>query len=185
MGLAIAFELLGTNCAKLSAGLRLVRPTVFMYITYGISVSFLAAALNNGGINNNSLSAAAAVEGGNGGDGATKFDPAPIASTNGLDLGAAYAAWSGIGTIVAALLGVFLYGETLVPTQVIGIVLTIVGVSMVNLVPSTAGTLAGVPDSATGTDGVTDFITVSTAMNIAAGSSNTYGSFDTTNSTNI
>jgi multidrug transporter EmrE-like cation transporter len=173
--LAIAFELLGTNCAKLSAGLRVLRPTLLMYVTYGISVSCLAAALNNGG-------ATSSAEGGDGSDGrGGKAGPTP--RSYGLDLGAAYAAWSGIGTIVAALLGVFLYGETLVPTQVAGILLTIVGVAMVNLVPSSPGAGGGAETS--GADGsMTDF-TVSTAINVGIGTSNTYGSLDGVNYTKV
>jgi multidrug transporter EmrE-like cation transporter len=210
MVLAIVFELLGTNCAKLSAGLKMVRPTLLMYITYGISVSFLAAALNNGGgggnttLSSSSSSssamdavAAAWTDSGNDGMDAIKIDPTTTTTTSivpninhGLDLGVAYAAWSGIGTIVAALLGVFLYGETLVATQIIGIVLTIVGVTMVNLVPSTGGG-GGCGEAGVGAESTVDTTdggatTISSAMYVGTGPTNTYGSFDSThNNTNI
>ena len=54
----------------------------------------------------------------------------------GIDLGVAYATWSGLGTIVAAVAGVFLYGETLIGIQVFGIILTIIGLVIINVAPS-------------------------------------------------
>lgn len=152
----------------------MLRPTILMYVTYGISVSCLSAALNNG---NNTP-----VEGGG-----AKDDSGP--SQGGLDLGAAYAAWSGIGTIVAALLGVFLYGETLVVTQVVGIVLTIVGVTMVNLVPSSLLTEpATTATTEGGGDGTAFGLSTSLYDGFSDGLNETsanYGSFDGVNYRNI
>ena len=50
-----------------------------------------------------------------------------------LDLGIAYATWSGIGTVAAAFAGIYLYGETLSRWQCVGIVMTLVGVTLVNV----------------------------------------------------
>jgi multidrug transporter EmrE-like cation transporter len=210
MMLAIAFELVGTNCAKLSTGLRMLKPTFLMYVTYGISVSCLAVALNNNNINNNGNGGGAEVGSGLNGDDNKDDDVAvvvvatggaeavaPVVAPYGLDLGAAYAAWSGIGTIVAALLGVFLYGETLVVTQVIGIVLTIVGVTMVNLVPPpcrlgmTGGGATAVAGNADGSNGRGDGVSLRTAMDGSSvdaskgASATNYGSFDGINYTKI
>ena len=56
-----------------------------------------------------------------------------VSTPESLDLGVAYATWSGIGTIAAAFAGICLYEESLDFLQWIGIILTIVGVSLVNI----------------------------------------------------
>ena len=58
-----------------------------------------------------------------------------ISAAASLDLGVAYATWSGIGTVAAAVAGICLYEETLSNVQVVGIVLTLVGVTLVNISP--------------------------------------------------
>ena len=63
---------------------------------------------------------------------ALALDVSVVAS---LDLGVAYATWSGIGTIAAALAGIYLYGEALSMIQWLGIVLTLVGVTLINVAP--------------------------------------------------
>jgi len=50
-----------------------------------------------------------------------------------IPLGITYALWSGIGTVVIALVGRFAYGQTLQPTQLIGIALITAGVVSVNV----------------------------------------------------
>jgi len=50
-----------------------------------------------------------------------------------IPLGITYALWSGIGTVVIALVGRFAYSQTLQPTQLIGIALITAGVVSVNL----------------------------------------------------
>jgi small multidrug resistance pump len=108
MILAIAFELVGTINAKLSDGLTTFRSTWLMYLAYALSVTFLAFAL----------------------------DKTSQTAYGGIDLGVAYATWSGLGTIVAALAGVCWYGETLSGVQYFGMVLTIVGLIIINAAPS-------------------------------------------------
>lgn len=54
----------------------------------------------------------------------------------GIDLGIAYATWSGLGTIVAVLVGVYWFGEIVSGIQIVGIVLTILGLVITNLAPS-------------------------------------------------
>lgn len=107
MSLAICFELFGTIHAKLCNGMKLQMPTYIMYISYMTSVSFLALAL----------------------------DTSSVRGGGGLDLGVAYATWSGLGTIVAALYGVLQAGETLNTAQWAGLVLTSIGITLVNVAP--------------------------------------------------
>lgn len=112
MILAIGFELVGTICAKASGGLTVGRPTWTMLVSYMLSVIFVAFALDD------------SMENG---------------EHRGIDLGIAYATWSGLGTIVAAVAGVYLYGETLINAQYFGIFLTILGLIIINVAPRCAG----------------------------------------------
>lgn len=48
-------------------------------------------------------------------------------------IGLAYAIWSGVGTVLIALVGVFLYRQTLDRAAVLGIALIIAGVVVLNL----------------------------------------------------
>lgn len=105
---AIAFELMGTIHAKASGGLTVARPTFIMLFSYLISVTFLSFAL----------------------------DKSAQKEHGGIDLGIAYATWSGLGTIVAAMAGVYLYGETLIMAQWFGILLTMTGLIIINAAPS-------------------------------------------------
>ncbi|MEU3527126.1 multidrug efflux SMR transporter [Streptomyces sp. NPDC038707] len=50
-----------------------------------------------------------------------------------VQIGTAYAIWSGVGTAAVALLGLLLFGEGLTPARVGGILLIIVGVVVLNL----------------------------------------------------
>ncbi|MEV0162466.1 DMT family transporter [Nonomuraea fuscirosea] len=50
-----------------------------------------------------------------------------------LDVGTAYAVWSGAGTAAIALIGAAFLGETLTPVKVGGILLIIAGVVVLNL----------------------------------------------------
>ncbi|WP_327092713.1 multidrug efflux SMR transporter [Nonomuraea sp. NBC_01738] len=50
-----------------------------------------------------------------------------------LDMGTAYAVWSGAGTAAIALIGTAFMGETLNPLKIGGIVLIIAGVIVLNL----------------------------------------------------
>lgn len=111
MIIAIILELVGTINAKASEGLRVTGPTWTMFIAYMVSVTFLSFALDK----------TATIEHG------------------GIDLGIAYATWSGLGTISTAVAGVYLYGETLIKAQYFGIFLTIVGLIIINVAPSYAG----------------------------------------------
>ena len=105
---AIAFELMGTIHAKASGGLTVARPSCIMLCSYLISVIFLSFAL----------------------------DKSAQKEHGGIDLGIAYATWSGLGTMVAAMAGVYLYGETLITAQWFGILLTMAGLIIINAAPS-------------------------------------------------
>ncbi|MBF8194112.1 multidrug efflux SMR transporter [Nonomuraea sp. K274] len=50
-----------------------------------------------------------------------------------LDVGTAYAVWSGAGTAAIAIIGALLLGETLTPLKISGILLIIGGVVVLNL----------------------------------------------------
>ncbi|WP_030347954.1 DMT family transporter [Streptomyces sp. NRRL S-1022] len=50
-----------------------------------------------------------------------------------VQIGTAYAIWSGVGTAAVAVLGLLLFGEGLNPTKVAGILLIIGGVVVLNL----------------------------------------------------
>lgn len=56
-------------------------------------------------------------------------------SLRGIPLGVAYAIWSGVGTMVTAILGFFIWKETLNLVSALGIVLIIAGVVLINLKP--------------------------------------------------
>ena len=58
---------------------------------------------------------------------------------NRLPLGIVYATWSGVGTALTAMIGVFVFGETLVLWQIAGIGLIIAGVVLLNI-PTTPQT---------------------------------------------
>ena len=53
-----------------------------------------------------------------------------------LPLGAAYAIWSGLGTIGSVLLGLLIWKEILGPVHILGIGLIVVGVVVLNVAPS-------------------------------------------------
>ena len=51
-------------------------------------------------------------------------------------LGTAYAVWTGIGAAGTLLMGVWLFGETLSPTKIAGIVLVMSGIVALKLAPA-------------------------------------------------
>ena len=59
-------------------------------------------------------------------------------SLRAIPLGVVYAVWSGIGTAAIALIGLWLFRETLDAPKVAGIALIIAGVVLLNLVSSPA-----------------------------------------------
>ena len=54
-------------------------------------------------------------------------------AVNRLDVSVAYAVWSGLGTALVALVGVFLFREPLTATKMAALALIIVGVAMLHL----------------------------------------------------
>ena len=54
-----------------------------------------------------------------------------------MPLGVAYAIWSGFGTVGSALLGLLIWNDILGPVHILGIALIVVGVVVLNVVPST------------------------------------------------
>jgi quaternary ammonium compound-resistance protein SugE len=53
-----------------------------------------------------------------------------------LEIGVAYAVWTGIGAAGTLLLGVALFGETLNPAKIAGIVLVMAGIVALKLAPA-------------------------------------------------
>lgn len=50
-----------------------------------------------------------------------------------MDIGVAYSIWSGLGTAIVALIGIYLFGEPLGMLKIISILLIIIGVVGLNL----------------------------------------------------
>ncbi|MFE6100074.1 DMT family transporter [Streptomyces laurentii] len=50
-----------------------------------------------------------------------------------LQVGTAYAIWSGVGTAAVAVIGFLFLGESLGPAKIVGLVLIIAGVAVLNL----------------------------------------------------
>lgn len=49
-----------------------------------------------------------------------------------MNLGLAYATWSGVGIILSSILGLYLFGEKLNKINILGIVIVIIGVMIMN-----------------------------------------------------
>lgn len=97
LALAILFEVAGTTFLKISDGFNKTLPSVFTFVFYAISFSFLACALRK------------------------------------IDVGVAYAIWSGLGTALIAGIGFLYFGESLTLIKVISLILIIAGVIGLNL----------------------------------------------------
>lgn len=95
--LAILFEVAGTSLLKASNGLSKTIPSIFTFVCYAISFSFLSYALKK------------------------------------IDVGIAYAIWSGLGTALIASIGFLYFGESLTLIKVISLILIIAGVIGLNL----------------------------------------------------
>jgi len=50
-----------------------------------------------------------------------------------MDIGIAYSIWSGLGTAIVAIIGVYLFGESLSALKILSIMLIIIGVVGLNL----------------------------------------------------
>ncbi len=57
-------------------------------------------------------------------------------AVKGLEIGTAYAVWTGIGTVGAALLGIMLLGESASALRLISILLILAGIVGLRLIPS-------------------------------------------------
>ena len=53
-----------------------------------------------------------------------------------LELGVAYTVWTGIGAVGTLTMGVLLFGETLNPVKITGIVLVMIGIVALKLAPA-------------------------------------------------
>lgn len=95
--LAIAFEVTGTTCMKLSDGFSRLVPSVIMTMCYLVSFGFLTFALKR------------------------------------VDVGVAYAIWSGVGTALIATIGVLWFREPVSLLKVCGMLAIVAGVVALNL----------------------------------------------------
>ncbi len=95
--LAIAFEVSGTTCMKLSDGFAHPVSSLFVFVFYGMSIVALTMAVKH------------------------------------IDISISYAVWSGLGTALMAVIGVFWFGESMTVVKAAALGLIIVGVVGVNL----------------------------------------------------
>ena len=94
---AIAFEIAGTTCLKLSEGLSRLAPSFGVLAFYAASFACLALTLKR------------------------------------IELGVAYAIWSGLGTAVIAAIGMVWFREPVSALKLASLALVIVGVVGLNL----------------------------------------------------
>lgn len=90
--LAILTEVAGTTAMKLSQGFTQVEPSIFIFIFYSLSLTFLALSLKR------------------------------------LEIGFAYAIWSGLGTFLIFFIGVCFFDEPLSLLKMISLLCIIIGV---------------------------------------------------------
>lgn len=94
--LAIALEVSGTTCMKLSEGLTKLLPSVGIFIFYGLCFGLLTLALKK------------------------------------IDVSIAYGIWSGMGTSLIALIGIYWFKEPLTTLKLISLVSIVMGVIGLN-----------------------------------------------------
>lgn len=90
--LAIFAEVAGTTSMKLSEGFTYLRPSIFIFVFYAMSLGFLTLSLKK------------------------------------MEVGFAYAVWSGLGTFLIFFIGVEFFNESVNTLKVISLILIIVGV---------------------------------------------------------
>lgn len=116
--LAIVFGLVGAVSTKSARGMTAFWPSNVMFVSYMLCAAFLSFALDDPAASSTATEPSVVYD---------------VGYQKGLDLGVAYATWSGTGCIVTALAGVYLYGETLIAMQWLGIVVTIIGIGLINV----------------------------------------------------
>ena len=97
LGVAIIFGVLGTISMKRSHGLRHLRPTLALVLSYCISFIALTFAMQR------------------------------------IELSVVYAVWSGVGTLLIALIGIFHFHESVSLTKFIFLFIIILGVIGIHL----------------------------------------------------
>ncbi len=90
--LAILLEVAGTTSMKLSQGFTKLTPSIFIFVFYILSFTFLTLSLKR------------------------------------LEVSLAYAIWSGLGTLLIAIIGVFFFNETMTVIKAVSLSLIILGV---------------------------------------------------------
>ncbi len=94
---AIAFEVIGTTCMKLSDGFTKYVPAILMFVFYSASIAALSVTLKK------------------------------------IEVGIAYAVWSGVGTALIAVIGIVFFREQLTLLKVGGMLLVISGAVILNV----------------------------------------------------
>lgn len=94
---AIAFEVIGTTCMKLSDGFTRYVPSILMLLFYLASLVGLSLTLKQ------------------------------------IEIGIAYAVWSGVGTALIAFIGIAFFQEEITVMKIGGLLLVISGAVMLNL----------------------------------------------------
>ncbi len=94
---AIAFEVIGTTCMKLSDGFTRHAPAILMFVFYMASIAALSVTLKK------------------------------------IEVGIAYAVWSGVGTALIAVIGIVFFREQVTLLKVGGMLLVISGAVILNV----------------------------------------------------
>ena len=98
--LAIALEIGGTYCIKLSDGFTRALPSLCVLALYGASFSAMSLAVRK------------------------------------IDLGVAYAVWSGVGIVATSAIGALAFHEAITARKAVSIAVILLGVVSLNLAPS-------------------------------------------------
>lgn len=98
---AIAFEVIGTTCMKLSDGFTKYVPAILMFVFYIASIAALSVTLKK------------------------------------IEVGIAYAVWSGVGTALIAVIGIVFFREQVTLLKVGGMLLVISGAVILNVASNT------------------------------------------------
>lgn len=95
--IAIATEVCGTTCMKLSQGLTRLVPSLLLFAFYGLSFAAMTLALKR------------------------------------IEVGVAYAIWSGLGTAMIAAIGILWFKESASALKTVSLALIVIGVIGLNL----------------------------------------------------
>jgi small multidrug resistance pump len=103
LGVAIAFEVAGTTCMRLSEGLTRLIPSVLIFVFYAVSFGLNAIIMRT------------------------------------LGMSVVYAVWSGVGTVLTALIGYLYFKEPATALKMVSAGLVVIGVFGLHTASRTTG----------------------------------------------